>query len=429
MRKLILSICLFAVVITTSAQLTANGTYKQYQKITSNKDTIQVFLFNGITSQTDITYTGPYNNINDIKWSKFSNGITSPSSNGQESISPEDNTGYILSVDGKIKATIWVIDYSLHKPTLTTIEPEKNLTEQCKTLNLNIDATADKLNYQTPNGFSYPLPRDFKIKYTTLKWGGTAWQPKDTTVTLTMSENIKNVPAPFCSTTYTLSGDQYADDLGLVIKKESDPYTPVAVICHETSITTTRKDVLNENERPKEQTDINNSGPLEIQFLANANEPITTFYKWEIFKDKKLIGGNNGPDLKEYRFTFSEAGDYYSKVTVSSTANTCSFSDSIKVTVSDSQIKVPNVFTPNGDGKNDEFRIAYKSIISFHCWVYNRWGRLVYEWTDPQKGWDGKIGGKDASPGAYFYVINAKGTDAKKYKLKGDINLLRGTGN
>ena len=112
------------------------------------------------------------------------------------------------------------------------------------------------------------------------------------------------------------------------------------------------------------------------------------------------------------------------KVTVSND-KTCSYSDSITVTVSTSSIQAPNVFTPNGDGYNDEFRVAYKSILTFHCWVYNRWGRLVYEWTDPMKGWDGNINGKEASPGPYYYVIKATGNDGKKYKLKGDINLLR----
>jgi gliding motility-associated-like protein len=108
------------------------------------------------------------------------------------------------------------------------------------------------------------------------------------------------------------------------------------------------------------------------------------------------------------------------------------------------------VFTPNGDGTNDEFRVAYRSLREFHCWVYNRWGKLVYEWTDPAKGWDGTIYGKPAAEGAYYYVIRALGTDADKnarytmkavynkkklkadeamigvYQLSGDINLLRG---
>ena len=122
-----------------------------------------------------------------------------------------------------------------------------------------------------------------------------------------------------------------------------------------------------------------------------------------------------------------------------------------EVYVNPVKLKIPNVFTPNGDGKNDEFRVAYRSLKEFHCWVYNRWGHLVYEWSDPAKGWDGTINGRPAAEGAYFYVIRALGTDAPKnaeyiglkaaytkkilnadesvigvYQLSGDINLLRG---
>jgi gliding motility-associated-like protein len=110
---------------------------------------------------------------------------------------------------------------------------------------------------------------------------------------------------------------------------------------------------------------------------------------------------------------------------------------------------VPNVFTPDGNGMNDEFRVVYRSIKEFNCKVYNRWGHLVYEWSDPAKGWDGTVNGRPVAEGAYYYVIRALGTDAEKgakyigkpkytklqkkqelplgvYQLSGDINLLRG---
>ena len=121
-------------------------------------------------------------------------------------------------------------------------------------------------------------------------------------------------------------------------------------------------------------------------------------------------------------------------------------SEDFEISVSESMLMVPNVFTPNGDGTHDEFRVVYRSLKEFHCWIYNRWGHLVYKWDDPAKGWDGTIHGKPAAEGAYYYVIRALGTDAdmdymskpkyskklKKgelpmgvYQLSGDINLLR----
>lgn len=89
------------------------------------------------------------------------------------------------------------------------------------------------------------------------------------------------------------------------------------------------------------------------------------------------------------------------------------------------------MFTPNGDGRNDEFRVAYKSLIKFSGKVYDSWGRLVFSWTDPTKGWDGTINGLKAPEGAYFYHIEATGVDRDEkgnlieYKKTGDINLLR----
>ncbi len=87
--------------------------------------------------------------------------------------------------------------------------------------------------------------------------------------------------------------------------------------------------------------------------------------------------------------------------------------------------EVPNVFTPNGDGQNDVFKVHAQSIESFEAKIYNRWGRKVYEWNDVNGYWDGKITGTEASPGVYYIVIKAKDKRGKDYKYEGYIHLLR----
>jgi gliding motility-associated-like protein len=180
----------------------------------------------------------------------------------------------------------------------------------------------------------------------------------------------------------------------------------------------------NEADYPKEKSQLIGSAPLEILFQSSANEPVAKFYKWEIYKGKQLLLTRTD---KDHRYTFTESGDY--KVKLLSSNPLCNDTASIEIKVTESALYVPNVFTPNGDGTNDEFRVAYKSLARFDCWIFNRWGRKVFSWSDPQKGWDGTINGKKASPGAYFYVINAVGSDGVKYTRKGDINLLTGKGN
>ena len=208
----------------------------------------------------------------------------------------------------------------------------------------------------------------------------------------------------------------------------------------------------NELERLVEQTIEDGksySGVLEAAFYSNPT-PAAQFYQWTIYKSTDKIATRAD---KEIRYAFSEPGSYRVVCRVN---NQYCESDSMEqvISISESYLRVPNVFTPNGDGINDEFRVAYRSLREFHCWVYNRWGHLVYEWTDPAKGWDGNIGGRPAAEGAYFYVIRALGTDAAKnaqyvglkasykkrklkadesligvYQMSGDINLLRGKRN
>ena len=418
MRKLILSICFFSFVFIASAQITSTTGkfYNSYQGVDF------VVVFNGITPSSDLTFTGTGSSIN---WYKFSNPTNSISN--QSLISPEDATGYILNVDGKT-TKIWVIDYSKFLTAADySIEPENNPTAQCNQVNLLIKAPS--INYQTQDGINHLIPRYFNVKYTTKKWSGSIWA--DTIKTIPLTSTLPSVPAPYCNTTFTIVDDQF--NIPIEVSSKST-YNTNAVICKVTSNVTVR-DSTNEADRPSKPIQLDGSAPLDIQFLSNGNEPVAQFYNWGIFKGNELIINRKDRD---HRYTFTQAGTYRVKVTASNSI--CSYSDSLTVTVSESQIQVPNVFTPNGDGFNDEFRIAYKSIVSFQCWVYNRWGRQVYMWTDPTKGWDGKINGVDATPGPYFYVIKAYGSDYDpkstpnatthrrigEYLLKGDINLLRG---
>jgi len=438
MRRFILSICLFFIVVAASAQLITASTGGIPCTPVSGSGVDYVFMFKDIRT-AEITYNGTYVDQSSITWTPFTND-NSP--NKVNPFSPEGDTGYRLTVDGNKIADIWVIDYKA--PTLSSIVEASSQPKECKSVDLKIESDVSELTYQNYDGKQFKIPRNFELKYNTLSWSGTAWAPKDTTITISSPiASQKSVPAPYCSTKFTLSGDQFAEGLNLTKASVSSisTYTPVAVICHETSVVSTRN-ATNEADRPTTAKQISGSAPLDMIFYSNPNDPIVKNYNWEIFKDKSktsIIGGRTDPTTP---YTFTESGSYVVKVTVSND-KACSFSDSVTVTVSTSSIVAPNVFTPNGDGFNDEFRVAYKSITSFHCWIYNRWGRLVYEWTDPMKGWDGNIGGKKAAPGAYFYIIKALGSDydpnskadsktklrVGEYKLKGDINLLRGADN
>lgn len=89
-------------------------------------------------------------------------------------------------------------------------------------------------------------------------------------------------------------------------------------------------------------------------------------------------------------------------------------------------IKMPNVFTPNNDGKNDFFIPFYNRYMSdSRIKIFNRWGNLIYESYDLYKGWDGKFYDDDCPEGVYFWVIQYLDTNDSKKSFKGTFSLLR----
>jgi gliding motility-associated-like protein len=121
-----------------------------------------------------------------------------------------------------------------------------------------------------------------------------------------------------------------------------------------------------------------------------------------------------------------ENGEY--TVTVKDT-NNCSATATAEV-MYDNCCKpfLPNAFTPNGDGRNDKFRVVVKGdmeLLEFS--VYNRFGQRVYTSSNVDHGWDGTFNGQMADVGTYMYYVRFicgnKGTE--RLILKGDVTLIR----
>ncbi|HRG53425.1 MAG TPA: gliding motility-associated C-terminal domain-containing protein [Bacteroidia bacterium] len=90
---------------------------------------------------------------------------------------------------------------------------------------------------------------------------------------------------------------------------------------------------------------------------------------------------------------------------------------------------LPNIFTPNGDGVNDVFKITATGIASVHAEVYNRWGQKEYEWNTIEGGWDGRSAtGLQAPDGTYYVILFITSADKNKTVLepiKQSFTLLR----
>jgi gliding motility-associated-like protein len=107
--------------------------------------------------------------------------------------------------------------------------------------------------------------------------------------------------------------------------------------------------------------------------------------------------------------------------------NGCRNIDSIHVGVDYTDaVFVPSAFSPNGDGKNDIFKvgsISFQKVQEFR--IFNRWGQEIFSTTDPKKGWDGTFNGQPQEMGVYNYIIRLAYPDGKIETYKGSVTLIR----
>jgi len=92
------------------------------------------------------------------------------------------------------------------------------------------------------------------------------------------------------------------------------------------------------------------------------------------------------------------------------------------------ELEMPNVFTPNGDGKNDVFLpVRHKNTDEYLLVVYNRWGEVVYEASRPEQSWDGRLpDGDQGTDGVYYWVASYRSTlEDVQHQQNGIVSLLK----
>lgn len=104
--------------------------------------------------------------------------------------------------------------------------------------------------------------------------------------------------------------------------------------------------------------------------------------------------------------------------------NGCSASDNVHIYYNPI-LYIPNTFTPNGDERNQGFRIYASNIQSFELLIFNRWGELIYTMDDFNDYWDGLYNGLPCQDGTYVWKIRYIDFLDNVYEQTGHINLLR----
>jgi gliding motility-associated-like protein len=168
---------------------------------------------------------------------------------------------------------------------------------------------------------------------------------------------------------------------------------------------------------PKFKT-INTSSVSQNPFVTNMK------YSWAWGKTYK-IGSDT---LKNSNIVFGkDTGTYWIKLVVT-TDKGCKDSSLQRVVIGpDIIIFVPDAFTPDGAGPNENntFRPYVINNKTYEMLIFNRWGEKMYETTDLTKGWDGNYLGKPAQNGVYVYKMIVTSLEDKVFQYNGTFTLIR----
>lgn len=329
--------------------------------------------------------------------------------------------GYIVEHDGR-QHCYWIVDYAGHELELqaATVSAEQD----CARLRLDITGNADEIAYYSINGRRIVLSRDIKIEYTSLAFDETSYT-YTTTAAVEIVPDISGsvmVPAPVTATDYTISGDIFTTQWGEPQSVHTTTVQPYAVDA-QTRATQAQRD--NDNEQTEQTEGLGGSAPCDIDFEAAITDA-AIFHEWQISRSPEFdINELTYTDLT-FTFSFREQGTTYVRFVAANADATCEYvSPTYEVFIGESKLEIPNVFSPqNQDGVNDLWKVSYKSIVSFSCSIFNRWGHELFTTNDPATGWDGKHAGKFVPAGVYYYVIRAEGADGVSYNKAGDINIV-----
>lgn len=416
--------------VNAQVAFTGDESHKIFEEVPAKNTGLDMVYVLYDSQQNRMQYTAGSSNAT-VKWYKFgatggayAEEITSIERNGNVSVlkSVIPNSGYIIEENTNRKY-VWVVNYADYRLRVNSIEAVND--GDCSSATLNVQGEGDAIVYYSINGARKVLDRKLKLIYNNLVWNETdmMWNSETQEEELQELKSTISLPAPYCNTTFTLTGDRFLEYWGEGISVTSDEYQTQAVTV------TTRAEQEQKGADNQvgggDETTLGGSAPAVITFSAYYTDAVAT-KEWQMSHDAEFEEIADRRNEDEITVTFEEAGTTFWRFVCSNATGECSaYSDVYQVNIGESMLKCPNAFSPGvTEGVNDEWKVSYKSIVKFKCWIFNTWGVQLCELNDPSQGWDGKYKGKIVKPGVYYYVIDAEGSEGKKYKLKGDINVV-----
>ncbi len=359
-------------------------------------------------------------NVDASVWNNIQQSINSPASSAASSSSAGNAGGFVAksaffkiaaaTITSAVVVTSSVLIYNAFKD-----EPAKNnkiaenqvITENSAPKIIEETATERSLtteNKTTENGSNVVTPQQTEVEDKDL----TSNEKNNSSNTVNNNNTTETTTTP--SNTVVENNKETQTQQSMVVTNDNTLPT------QSSTINTPKVDVL-ANVKLKASTK-KGDAPLYVEFNVVGE---AADYQWYV--DGITKSGEN------VYHTFDNPGKYEVLLTVKDKqGKTKTITENIEVLslVKSSISDIQNIFTPNGDGKNDILLIEGENIKEFKAVVYNQNGTVIFEWNTISGFWDGKdMNNQPVPDGTYFLVINALGEDNKPYEFKQSVTLRK----
>jgi gliding motility-associated-like protein len=165
-----------------------------------------------------------------------------------------------------------------------------------------------------------------------------------------------------------------------------------------------------------------------VQYIDQSTISFGSIVSWDwSFGDNLSTPANDSSSLQNPSHLFSEIGSYCGDLVVTSNAG-CRDTTSICIIIDpEFTFFIPNAFSPNDDGINDEFYGKGEYIKKYEMYIYDRWGNMIFAADDINKHWDGKAnhGAEIAQEDVYVYVVKLTDNHDKNHKYIGTVTIVK----
>jgi len=420
--------CLTLIPIVGFTQITSTVTGVPTEYSSGAQDNIYVFCGEKGELNASLTASYPQGETGNFEWLKYNSTTgtfdaysSDQSGNQTSTISNLADGCYrvkITPASGAKISTAWVFNNYMKASAEISYS-------DCYSLTLNGTFESQTLTYtDLSTGQSKELAKDVAVE----------WSVAGSSVSHVMTSIIDDPPTK--NTTYTF---MVTDRFGCTAQANVEYISIVT----KASFTYTLKD----------QGKGSNSGKIEAPAtftFTNTSENASS-YEWYFFKPLELIkeeidAGTFKDSIQDIIYsenpvyTYEASGNYLVKLITKKTTGSTTCTDTYYIDdyikVDTSFIDAPNLFMP--EKLNSSFAVMFFSMKSVKITIADRWGKVLHVWennnlqgfyntaeTVPQSVWDGKVGGKYATPGVYFWVAEGIGCDGVRRKENGFFHLFR----